>query len=942
MPASNDIVSAAIGSVPAHGSPVCTVVAPVRTGAVPGDAPRVAVPAAVRRAAAAGTGTVAPACAEEAPSVSTTPLPVAEPEPSARAITIPAAPERPFPAVLVGAATETVVCNGVPVKKDFETPGVIETVRGVPAGGATVTDTDAAVAASVTLPFERSTVAEVAACPTSTLSSGPPPAPAPSRRATVAPVSTDRALSVPPLVAISEVDGPRVASTNARTVEPVAFAARRTTVASGRPDVGSEGSEPRTPASVEASGLSGVTGVGSNARSAPADVEPPDTGASSSVPTLPLAVAAGRPVGPSWAAAALHAASRVTAVENGAGKLDDGCAVHACASVSDAPGADAVARRDETCVGLSSPDAAATTGEPLPAETVEVAATRVRPSKVSRIPVPEAESRYDVTAADAGESRSGASDPAAPARPRTAAAAPAIHPCFMAVPPCPPPSSAPRRLPLCPPSRMWVERAGGPDLSVPCKDPPTGIATFRPAANRGTREIRWSRNHRAGGGTREPVTTLDGAVDLARDRELVERCQSGDEGSFAELYDRYHRRLLRFCLRRLHSRDDAEEAAQETFTRAWRALPKFGGDRRFYPWLTVIAANVCTDMLRRRARVVPMGEMPRHAVELDGEDVDAQLLRQVDLATATEALAHLSDRHQRVLRLRESTEWSAQRIAESEGLAVPAVDTLLWRARQAFKREFATLSDPGDLAGILGIAIAALRRSVARAWLRVASHVPVPMRGSGVLAATVALMGAAIAGGSIALVGAGPAPHPLGDVSASPTSSASQSFAASPDGTTSSGAGTTGRSGAGAVGAGAAAGSAPQRSGVKVGGSTAASGLAGVLAGVSSGTKGSSSVATTALRRLFSTVGGITGGQVGSASTATAGGTPIITAVGTATGTVGGITSRTPAGTLSTLATSTTTFATSTTLPLTASPPPGGSSATTSGSTSTGSLLGGL
>ncbi|MGH8987268.1 MAG: RNA polymerase sigma factor, partial [Acidimicrobiales bacterium] len=87
---------------------------------------------------------------------------------------------------------------------------------------------------------------------------------------------------------------------------------------------------------------------------------------------------------------------------------------------------------------------------------------------------------------------------------------------------------------------------------------------------------------------------LDDAVDLARDRELVERCQEGDVQSFAELYDRYYGRLLRFCFRRLHSHDDAEEAAQEAFTRAWRAMPNFGGERRFYPWLTVIAGNVCT------------------------------------------------------------------------------------------------------------------------------------------------------------------------------------------------------------------------------------------------------------------------------------------------------------------------------------------------------------
>jgi RNA polymerase sigma factor (sigma-70 family) len=247
---------------------------------------------------------------------------------------------------------------------------------------------------------------------------------------------------------------------------------------------------------------------------------------------------------------------------------------------------------------------------------------------------------------------------------------------------------------------------------------------------------------------------MDGAVDLARDRELVEACQAGDQTAFAELYSRYHRRLLRFCLRRLHTNDDAEEAVQEAFTRAWRALPRFGGERRFYPWLTVIAGNVCTDMLRRRSRLVPLDELAsRGADGAVDADVDDHLLRQVDLAMASEALGHLSDRHQRVLRLREATEWSSQAIAEHEGVAVPAVDTLLWRARQAFKREFAALTETGGLAAAVGIGVGALRRAIGRAGTRMAAMLAFPTRSPGALVATVAITGAAVAGGGVALIG---------------------------------------------------------------------------------------------------------------------------------------------------------------------------------------------
>jgi RNA polymerase sigma-70 factor (ECF subfamily) len=74
---------------------------------------------------------------------------------------------------------------------------------------------------------------------------------------------------------------------------------------------------------------------------------------------------------------------------------------------------------------------------------------------------------------------------------------------------------------------------------------------------------------------------MDGTVDLARDRDLVERCQGGDRSAFEELYHRYHRRLFHFCLRRLHEPYEAEDAVQESFAKAWRAMPRFGGERRF-------------------------------------------------------------------------------------------------------------------------------------------------------------------------------------------------------------------------------------------------------------------------------------------------------------------------------------------------------------------------
>src|SRR5579864_1439834 len=108
---------------------------------------------------------------------------------------------------------------------------------------------------------------------------------------------------------------------------------------------------------------------------------------------------------------------------------------------------------------------------------------------------------------------------------------------------------------------------------------------------------------RAEGGGNSLVALRADDVDFDRDATLVERFQDGDEQAFADLYERYFSRVRRYCQRRLGDPHEAEEAAQDALVRAYRALPSFGGDRRFYPWLRVIAANVCTDRCRRRPDV---------------------------------------------------------------------------------------------------------------------------------------------------------------------------------------------------------------------------------------------------------------------------------------------------------------------------------------------------
>ena len=321
----------------------------------------------------------------------------------------------------------------------------------------------------------------------------------------------------------------------------------------------------------------------------------------------------------------------------------------------------------------------------------------------------------------------------------------------------------------------------------------------------------------------EELTSLCDDVDLDRDRVLVERCQSGDSAAFGNLYARYYERLLRFCLRRLNDRHEAEDASQEAFARAWKALPRFAGERRFYPWLTVIAGNICTDMLRRRSRSTPTDDMELTAqrpVGVVSEDTSEELiLAAVDGELVNRALGRLSTRHRHVLAMREGSGWTYQQIADHEGVEIGTIETLLWRARQALKREFAVVSESKEaLAGFLIATGALIRRTAFRAAHRGATVQHGSGGGSGALrnaVAGIAVTGAAVATAFIA-------PHALSTAPSGASSAPGSALAAPPLALGSTQFGS--ENSAAALGV-APGGSAPEQSG----GSTA--GASGVAAG---------------------------------------------------------------------------------------------------------------
>jgi RNA polymerase sigma-70 factor, ECF subfamily len=151
------------------------------------------------------------------------------------------------------------------------------------------------------------------------------------------------------------------------------------------------------------------------------------------------------------------------------------------------------------------------------------------------------------------------------------------------------------------------------------------------------------------------------------------------------LYEAYSGRILGYCLRRLPSREEAEDAVQHTFMNAFRGLRQGVVPRSEAAWLFKIAENVC----RERQRSAWRRNQRELVQDPDGMAglVAAPQGAHDELAGLADALAELPPNQQRAILLREWQGLSYREIAEQLGLTEGAVETLLFRARRSLARK---------------------------------------------------------------------------------------------------------------------------------------------------------------------------------------------------------------------------------------------------------------
>jgi RNA polymerase sigma factor (sigma-70 family) len=174
---------------------------------------------------------------------------------------------------------------------------------------------------------------------------------------------------------------------------------------------------------------------------------------------------------------------------------------------------------------------------------------------------------------------------------------------------------------------------------------------------------------------------------------LVEAAKRGDEDAFARLFHRHSARTYQSLLRILRDREDAQDALQEAFLKAFSHLSTFEGKARFSTWLMRIAINsALMELRRRRARCLVQldggdGEyatwhlnLADHGVDIHGACESAELRGHL-----TRAIRRLRPILREMLELQQNFNYSQEELAALINISVPAVKSRIYRARRALR-----------------------------------------------------------------------------------------------------------------------------------------------------------------------------------------------------------------------------------------------------------------
>jgi RNA polymerase sigma-70 factor (ECF subfamily) len=182
-------------------------------------------------------------------------------------------------------------------------------------------------------------------------------------------------------------------------------------------------------------------------------------------------------------------------------------------------------------------------------------------------------------------------------------------------------------------------------------------------------------------------------IDVTKDDVLVSRGKAGDSHAFIELWDRHKNRLFHSARQILKSPEDAEEAVQEAFIKAYLHLHSFDGRSQFSTWMTRILINTALMMLRKKRGRVEIslssssGDQEGSDWELPDrtQDIESRYLGIERGKRLTKAIRRLPPTLRTVIEIQLTREVPVSDIARSVGISVPAAKSRLLRARAALR-----------------------------------------------------------------------------------------------------------------------------------------------------------------------------------------------------------------------------------------------------------------
>ena len=166
---------------------------------------------------------------------------------------------------------------------------------------------------------------------------------------------------------------------------------------------------------------------------------------------------------------------------------------------------------------------------------------------------------------------------------------------------------------------------------------------------------------------------------------LISRARGGDREAFGALVEQYRDNVYRLAYRMCGNAYDADEAAQEAFVAAWRALPNFRGDAKFSTWLYRLTTNTAIDVMRREKRHQTVGDGEMVDVADDADSPQETVERTEQQEAVQKALSTLSEEYREVLLLRYMEELDYAEIAEVLQLPSGTVKSRINRAKAALK-----------------------------------------------------------------------------------------------------------------------------------------------------------------------------------------------------------------------------------------------------------------